>query len=503
MGDYFTVPTDMVIPSRSQFLNQAHPQPLVLSIPASTEDPYELYCRLAIPGYPSFLLESGRGSDTVARYSFIGCGPYLVLSGKKHTYELRTRESVTIHTGSPWKALRDRLRTSHFPNPGGLPPFFGGVIVFLSYDLVRQFERLPSLALDDLHLSDLECLFVDQVAALDHHTRTLHLMFTPPLQRFEEETREKLYREGCDRLSEWEARLTAPRQQDNRSSSIGRADIRPGQSQDSYIERVRHCQEFIRAGDIYQANLSHRFAVQWDRSRLQSDRQAASGLYRRLKEVNPSPFSAFLQLDRFSLVGCSPERLIRRVGRYADTRPIAGTRRRGIDAVDDRRLAEELLTNTKERAEHLMLVDLERNDLGRVCRYGSVRTNELMAIERYSHVSHIVSNVSGELRDGVDGLDLIEAMFPGGTITGVPKIRCMEIIEQLEPVRRGPYTGSLGYMCWSGDLDLNIIIRTLVMTDSCSYLQVGAGIVADSDPLREYEETLLKAEAVMQALGHT
>ncbi|HKN86820.1 MAG TPA: anthranilate synthase component I family protein [Nitrospiraceae bacterium] len=475
----------------------------MLSIPAPTEDPYELYCRLAIPGYPSFLLESGKGSDTVARYSFMGCGPYLVLSGKEHTYELKTRTGITVHTGSPWTALRDRLRASHYPHPEGLPPFFGGAIVFLSYDLVRQFEQLPSLALDDLRLPDLQCLFIDQVAALDHHTRTLHLMFTPPLQRFEEETREKLYREGCDRLAEWEAKLTVPNQQDDLSSLIGRPGIQPGQSQDSYMERVRQCQEFISAGDIYQANLSHRFAVRWNDSRLSSDCQVARALYRRLKAVNPSPFSALLQLDRFSLVGCSPERLIRLAGRYVDTRPIAGTRRRGTNAADDRRLAEELLTNTKERAEHLMLVDLERNDLGRVCRYGSVRTHDLMTIERYSHVNHIVSNVSGELRDGVDGLDLIEAVFPGGTITGVPKIRCMEIIEQLEPVRRGPYTGSLGYMSWSGDLDLNIIIRTLVMTDSCSYLQVGAGIVADSDPLREYEETLLKAQAVMKALGLT
>ena len=493
----------MVIPSRSGFLDRAHPQPLVLSIPVTTEDPYELYCRLSIPGYPSFLLESGKGTDTVARYSFMGCGPYLVLSGKEHRYELRTRDGITVHQGSPWEALRGRLKASYVPNPGGFPPFFGGAVVFLGYDLAGQFEQLPHLALDDLHFPDLECLFVDQVAALDHHTRTLHLMFTPPRQRFEEEPREKLYREGCDRLAEWEARLTVPSRQDDLSLSMGRLDIHPGQSRDSYMDRVRQCQEFIRAGDIYQANLSHRFTVQWNESRLSSDRQAASALYRRLKAVNPSPFSALLQLDAFSLVGCSPERLIRLAGRYADTRPIAGTRRRGINAVDDRRLAEELLTDTKERAEHLMLVDLERNDLGRVCRYGSVRTNDLMTIERYSHVSHIVSNVSGELKDGVDGLDLVEAVFPGGTITGVPKIRCMEIIEQLEPVRRGPYTGSLGYMSWSGDLDLNIIIRTLVMADSCSYLQVGAGIVADSNPLREYEETLLKAQAVMKALRLT
>ncbi|WP_447986040.1 anthranilate synthase component I family protein [Nitrospira sp. Nam74] len=490
----------MIIPSRTQFLDQANPRPLVLSVPAVAGDPYELYRRLQVPGYPSFLLESGKGNDTIARYSFMGCTPYLVLSGNKQTYELRTRDGITVHAGSPWKALRDRLKASYIPKPEGLPPFFGGAIVFLSYDLVRQFEPLPELALDDLNFPDLECLFVDQVAALDHHTGMLHLMFAPPLHRFEEEPREKLYREGRDRLAEWEARLSVPCLNEP-PRSFGRLDIRPGQSEHSYMARVRQCQEFIRAGDIYQANLSHRFSIQRNDAPHSSDRLTAHDVYRRLKGVNPSPFSALLQLDRFSLVGSSPERLIRLAGRYADTRPIAGTRPRGTNIMDDRRLAEELLSNTKERAEHLMLVDLERNDLGRVCRYGTVETNELMTIERYSHVSHIVSNVSGELRDGVDSLDLIEAVFPGGTITGVPKIRCMQIIEELEPVRRGPYTGSLGYISWNGDLDLNIIIRTLVMTDACSYLQVGAGIVADSDPRREYEETLLKAQAVIKALG--
>ncbi len=492
----------MIIPSRTEFLDRAQPQPLVLSIPAVVRDPYEVYRRLHVPGCPSFLLESGKGNDAVARYSFMGCSPYLVLSGKQQRYELRTRDGMTVHGGSAWKALRERLSGSYMPKPQGLPPFFGGAVVFLSYDLVRQFENLPHLALDDLNVPDLECLFVDQVAALDHHTQTLHLMFTPPVERFEEEPREKLYREGCDRLAEWEARLSVPSRNEH-PLSIGRLDIRPGQSRDAYMARVRQCQDFIRAGDIYQANLSHRFSVQRDDMRHSSDHRTAQEVYRRLKAVNPSPFSALLELDRFSLVGCSPERLIRLAGRRADTRPIAGTRPRGTNVIDDRRLAEELLTNAKERAEHLMLVDLERNDLGRVCRYGSVETNELMTIERYSHVSHIVSNVSGELRDGVDGMDLIEAVFPGGTITGVPKIRCMEIIEQLEPVRRGPYTGSLGYMSWNGDLDLNIIIRTLVMTESGSYLQVGAGIVADSDPRREYEETLLKAQAVFKALGAT
>lgn len=493
----------MIIPSGAQFLHQRHPDPLMVSIPAPLEDPYELYRRLSIPGTPSFLLESGTGKETVARYSFIGCAPYLVLSGKGQTYELKTRDGTTVHHGSAWNAMRERLGDSPLQRSKGIPPFFGGAIVFFSYDLVRQFEELPSMAHEDVHYPDLECLFVDQVAALDHHTQTLHLIFAPPRQRILEEPREKLYREGCDRLAEWQAKLSAPSSQDEPSSWFPRLDVQPGQSPGSYMDRVRHCQEFIRAGDIYQANLSHRFTVQRNDAGCGSDRRTAADLYRRLKAVNPSPFSALLQLDRFSLVGCSPERLIRLAGRHADTRPIAGTRPRGTNTVDDRRLAEELLMNTKERAEHLMLVDLERNDLGRVCRYGSVHTNELMTIERYSHVSHIVSNVSGELRDDVDGFDLIQAVFPGGTITGVPKIRCMEIIDEIEPVRRGPYTGSLGYISWNGDMDLNIIIRTVVMTDTCSYLQVGAGIVADSDPLREYEETLLKAEAAMKALGAT
>jgi anthranilate/para-aminobenzoate synthase component I len=226
-------------------------------------------------------------------------------------------------------------------------------------------------------------------------------------------------------------------------------------------------------------------------------------LYRRLQAINPSPFSGLVHFDEVTLISASPERLIRRHDGRADTRPIAGTRPRGLDTYDDQRLIGELLANEKERAEHLMLVDLERNDLGRVCQYGTVRVDEFMAIEQYSHVNHIVSNISGALKPDTTPIDLIQALFPGGTITGVPKIRCMEIIEELEPVRRGPYTGSFGYISWNGDLDLNIVIRTLVWCGGKGYLQVGAGIVADSEPAREYEETLQKAEAFFSALRHT
>jgi anthranilate/para-aminobenzoate synthase component I len=359
---------------------------------------------------------------------------------------------------------------------------------------------LPSLAADDIGLPDMQFAFVDLVVAVDHLTETVHLIFAPPLARFLGESREKLYREGCDRLAELEVRLSASLPKVEPRAPLGRLAVSVDQSRDAYMERVRRCQEYIRAGDIYQANLSHRFTIDFAG---QSISRLIRQLYGRLRRVNPSPFSALVSFDDVTLISSSPERLVRVQGDRVDTRPIAGTRPRGRDLAEDRRLAEELLTNAKERAEHVMLVDLERNDVGRVCRYGSVCVDELMTIERYSHVSHIVSNVTGRLQKGMDGFDAIRAVFPGGTITGVPKIRCMELIESLEPVRRGLYTGSLGYLSWSGDLDLNIIIRTLVVTYDCGFIQVGVGIVADSEPSREYDETLFKAEALLTALQET
>ena len=488
----------MIRPSRARFLMEERPEPLAVSLPLPEADAFELYRRIAQPGRPSFLLESGKGGEGIARWSFLGSDPYLVLTGQGSGYTLCSRDRTTTHEGNPFTALADLMRASRMPRPEGLPPFFGGAVGYLSYDAVRRFERLPNLATDDLLTPDIQWAFIDLLTALDHQERTLHLIFAPPMDRLMGEPREKLYREGCDRLAELEARLSVPAR-DLDTPTPGACAIAPGQSQTEYMARVGHIQEYIRTGDIYQANLSHRFTV--DLAGSQATAEQGASLYRRLRQVNPSPFAGLLTFDDLSLVSSSPERLVRLQGRQVNTRPIAGTRPRGRSLAEDRRLAEELLTNQKERAEHLMLVDLERNDLGRVCRYGTVRADEFMVIERYSHVSHIVSNVTGTLREGLDGFDLIPAVFPGGTITGVPKIRCMEIIEQIEPVRRGPYTGSLGYLSWSGDLDLNIIIRTLVLTKGRGYLQVGAGIVADSDPAREYEETLFKAEALLKALG--
>jgi anthranilate/para-aminobenzoate synthase component I len=326
-------------------------------------------------------------------------------------------------------------------------------------------------------------------------------MYCPPLSRFLAEPREKLFREGCDRLAELEARLTGPSSPRSTKTWSAQPGFVPSQSREAYTARVRRCQEFIAAGDIYQANLSHRFTLALDTGWSASDLDRyATDLYARLRRVNPSPFAGLVRFPELTLISNSPERLVRLTGSQVDTRPIAGTRPRGKGRPQDLTLRAELLASPKERAEHVMLVDLERNDLGKVCRYGSVRVEEFMTIEQYSHVSHLVSEVIGTLQAGASPFDLVRAVFPGGTITGVPKLRCMEIIEELEPVRRGLYTGALGYFSWSGDLDLNILIRTLILAKHRGYLQVGAGIVADSDPDREYDETLAKAGAFMNIL---
>ena len=437
----------------------------------------------------------------MGRYSYFGVDPYQMLYGKGDTFVCRSIQGRMDSGPSPFQRLSHLLNHQRIIRPPDVPPFFGGAVGYLSYDLARQFERLPSLACDDLATPDLEFGFFDLVAAIDHELNRLVLMFCPPLERFLGEPREKLFREGRDRLAEFEARLTKPDRIDTHWANLGRLTFTPEQEHAVYSQNVSRCQEYIAAGDIYQANLSHRFHVTCETFSSLENLQTDLSAYSRLRALNPSPFSGVLRFDTVRLISSSPERLVRLKGRRADTRPIAGTRPRGGSAFDDRRLIEELLTNEKERAEHVMLVDLERNDLGRVCRFGSVHVDELMTVEQYSHVNHLVSHVAGSLKDHATGFDLLKAMFPGGTITGVPKIRCMEIIEELEPVRRGPYTGSMGYLSWSGDLDFNILIRTLVMRNAAGYLQVGAGIVADSDPAREYEETIHKAQAFLSAFS--
>ena len=483
--------------SRESFLRASPPIPLATVLPLPACSTFELYERLAGDLRCPVLLESGQrpgGGVPGQRYSIIGADPAFLFRCTGSCVDWCARgEAWIVRTGDPLAAFRDLLTRMAVPRPSGFPPFYGGAVGYFSYDMARWFERLPHPPPDTLGLPDLELAFLDLVAVADHDQKALWLIFCPFGERFIKESREELYEEGQARLLALETRLSGVRPVLPDTRPQISPHVTPGMSEADYTDRVRRCLDYIAAGDIYQANLSHRFAVD-----LAGD--SPRSIYRRLREINPAPFAALLELPDITLVSCSPERLVRITGTEVETRPIAGTRPRGASTDEDRLLVEDLLMSPKERAEHIMLVDLERNDLGRVCTYGSVRVDEFMVVERYSHVSHIVTNIRGRLAPGKDALDVLRAVFPGGTVTGVPKVRCMEIIDELEPVRRGPYTGSIGYLSPSGDLDLNIIIRTLVIAGERAYLQVGAGIVADSDPSREYQETLYKAEALLKAL---
>ncbi len=473
---------------------------MMRTAPLNGESPWDIYRRMAAPHRPSCLLESGKGPPGVARYSFVAADPHLVFAGWPGRYTLETAHGTTRHDADPLPALFELLRPCRAPRAASLPPFAGGAVGYVSYDAVRHHQVLPGRTVPDV-LPDLEFLFFDLLVAVDHHAHARHILFMPAPERLLSESHAALRREGAARMDELEQALRPPWTPPRRAGSpIAPGTMRATHSEREYVELVQQCQDFIRAGDIYQANLAQRFSVDVHPDAEPSTHGLGHTLYDRLRCVNPSPFSGLFVTGNLALVSSSPERLVRVDGHRVTMRPIAGTRPRGRTADEDRALTNTLRRDEKERAEHVMLVDLARNDLGRVCRYGSVRVEELMTVERYSHVAHLVSEVGGILSPSATTLDLLRAVFPGGTITGAPKIRCMEIIDELEPVRRGPYTGSLGYVSWTGDVDFNILIRTIVLTRRRAHLQVGAGIVADSNPRREYRETLYKAQALFDAL---
>jgi para-aminobenzoate synthetase component I len=481
-----------VSPSLSEYLDSACPLPLTEKLPWFTATPLEAYERVTQSPY-GFLLESVKGTMTTGRYSFIGTEPFLVLKGKGTQTEITQGEKREVVNRDPILIFKDFVTRFAVPPSEGMPPFMGGAVGFLSYELVHLFEKLPAAANDDLDSPDLYMMFVDTVIVFDHVERSIWLIYCPSADRFYNEDRKSLYQAGLDRLASLERRLKSPSPVPSPSLQQGRhRHPHPNFTKAQYTKMIRTCKEYIAAGDIYQANLSQRF--------VSESKVDPWLLYQALRRINPSPFAAFLRLKDLYLVSASPERLVRLKEGIVETRPIAGTRPRGGNLHGDETMRQALLANKKERAEHIMLVDLERNDLGRVCTYGTVEVDELMATEQYSHVIHIVSNIRGVLASGKDAFDVIRAVFPGGTITGVPKVRCMEIIAELEPVCRGPYSGSIGYISFSGEMDLNIIIRTFIITKGRTYAQVGGGIVADSDPDQEYDETLFKAEALFKAL---
>ncbi len=470
--------------------------------------PREAYGKLAREDESfGFLLESASSATgsllnfRSGRYSFLGGEPFLIFTSKGERIEIsgrgwRGKTDFSGYrrrfTGNPIQALRALLGKFASVRTPGMPPFTGGAVGYFGYDVRHFFERLPRRSGDDLGLPDIRFVFTDTVVAYDHRRGSCWICANVFLDGNTDIGCAR--REAEERIERLAERLERSAPARSRPPVGGKkVKIEANLTRTEFEEMVRRAKEYIRAGDIYQANLSQRFSGPLRREPFE--------LYRILQRINPSNFAAYLDLGDLQIVSGSPERLVRLEGDLVETRPIAGTRPRGKNRDQDRELSRELILNEKERAEHIMLVDLERNDLGRVCRYGTVRVDELMTLEKYSHVIHIVSNVRGRLAEGKDRFDLLAAVFPGGTITGAPKIRCMEIIDELEPIGRNVYTGSLGYLAFNGDMDLNIVIRTFVVTGGRAYVQAGAGIVADSDPGREYEETLYKAEALLAALA--
>jgi len=438
-----------------------------------------------------FLLESALQNRRLGRWSFLGAEPFLRFSSKGPRITVSQTGSIQEEEGNPFHLLRSLLEGFALPRPPGAPPFIGGAVGCFGYDLCRFVERLPSRAKDDLGAPDCAFAFYDVIVALDHQQRRA---FISSCGWPETEPRKRLAR-ARQRLEETKARLENPAAFSAQSPlhQAGPVSLECNFTREEYLEAVRRAKEYIAAGDIYQVNLSQRFSCPFPDSPLE--------LYRSLRSINPAPFAGLLLGEDWALVSASPERFLQVRRDWVETRPIKGTRPRGSTPAEDERLAAELLSSEKDRAENVMIVDLERNDLGKVCEYGTVRTTELWALEEYPTVFHLVSTVEGRLRKGRTALDCLRACFPGGSITGAPKVRAMEIIEELEPTKRGPYTGAMGYLCFTGDMDLNIIIRTFLVKDGAAHFQVGGGIVADSEPEAEYQETLDKGKALGWALA--
>ncbi|MHB9092282.1 MAG: aminodeoxychorismate synthase component I [Chloroflexota bacterium] len=435
--------------------------------------------------YPVFL-DSSLYHERLGRYSYVTADPLLVLQSKNGRVEVNGDANPCTPKGDPFECLRQlvyRLETEFVP---GLPPFQGGAVGYFGYDLAHHIESLPRTAVDDVGVPDMVVGIYDWVLAYDHASARTWLVVSPYPHGDYERARHRLEM-VASRLAQLE-----PEPVSRRARPLARP-LASTFDRKGYVDAILRAKEHIAAGDIYQVNLSQRFQVTLPISPWQ--------LYRCLREVSPVPYSAYLQLGDLAVASASPELFLRKEGSRVETRPIKGTRPRGKTPEEDRRLAEELLASEKDRAENVMIVDLLRNDLGKVCRVGTVRVPELYSLESYSTIHHLVSAVEGVLDGRHDAVSLLRACFPGGSVTGCPKIRAMEIIDELEPTQRGVYCGSIGYLGFNGNLDTSIVIRTIVVKGGQAYFQVGGAIVADSDPEDEYQETLDKARAMILALG--
>lgn len=469
---------------------------------------YEIYCQNHLGDTKNtVLLESSKGNLKIARYSFITFNPFIIFRLKDGEVDISglANNLNSISASKPLKTLKNIIMRYPQKLHSEIPPFQGGAIGSFSYDFVRYIEKIPKNAVDDLYIPDAHFLMVDTLISFDHYEKRAWVVSSPGAIEMLKNDKDissldwgSIYDKTEKKLSEISSVINNNINKlyyfnDVSINESRNPHINYEMSKKQYMDMVKRAKEYIAAGDIFQANLSQRISTF-------IDNKDTWKIYKILRKINPSPFAVYANLNDYHVVSSSPERLIRVMDGVIDTRPIAGTRPRGLNINEDELMRKELLLNEKERAEHIMLIDLERNDIGKVSKYGTVTVDELMITEDYSHVIHIVSNIRGMLQNGKTCLDVLRATFPGGTITGVPKVRCMEIIDELEPVRRGLYTGSFGYISFSGNMDMNIVIRTFTIKNGFAYVQAGAGIVADSDPEREYYETLKKAEALIKTL---
>lgn len=493
----------MYYPSEKEFIKLAKKGnliPVYKEILADLETPVSAYLKISRKSDYSFLLESVEEQERIGRFSFLASDPALLFKSKGESITIVDRLRNTVRTFktvmNPLDEIKRIMNFYKFVNLPGLPRFCGGLVGYIGYDCVRFFEKLPLQTKDDLKLPDCLLGLGRDIFIFDHVARKIKIISCSFVgDNPTSGALKKAYQDSTRRIENMHNKLKVPLKTKDGEISPKRSKIsRPASNMTKaqFLKAVESAKSYIKQGDIIQVVLSQRFSI--------GVKKDPFSIYRNLRSINPSPYMFFLKSKEITLIGSSPEMLVRCEDGHAQTRPIAGTRGRGENEVGDERLKNELLRDIKERCEHTMLVDLGRNDLGRVCKFKSVNLTEFMNVEMYSHVMHIVSNIEGELRQGKDMFDLLAAAFPAGTVSGAPKVRAMEIIEELEATRRGPYAGCVGYFSFSGNLDCCITIRTIAISKNVAYVQAGAGIVADSKPAKEYQETLNKARAMFEAI---
>jgi anthranilate synthase component 1 len=467
--------------------------PVAKSVSADLLTPVSAFLAIAQEERHAFLLESIERGEQIGRYTFLGARPYMRVRARGSAIEIERRRKREHRQGDVFQVVKQLLGEHQPALVPGLPPFTAGAVGYFAYDVVRQLEKIGQHAKDDLSLPDCELMFFDRLLAFDHLRHQIHIVAAGDVSR---ESPRRAYDRAVEDIARLERKLAAGLRpamwRKPNPARVGKLKIHAGTTRAAFLDSVERCKQYIAAGDIFQVVLSQRLDF--------VPGVEPFDLYRALRQVNPSPYLYFLRLGETQILGSSPEMLVRVTGHKLEYRPIAGTHPRGRDEAEDQRLEQQMRNDEKERAEHVMLVDLGRNDLGRVSEYGSVKVKDLMYVERYSHVMHLVSALEGRLRKDLSALDAFAACFPAGTLSGAPKVRAMQIIEELEPVQRGLYGGTVGYFGARGDMDQAITIRTLVFNgDEFSY-QAGAGIVADSVPAAEHDEILAKSASAVRAL---